>query len=439
VELESTTRSERLSLPTPLTPNTRNTRAPLLSPPALISTLPPFRPPSNTPQRRDAAAEGARPRCCTCASIIFGIVTVVCIVLVLAWGGSISADCIRDAKANSAGQQYKGKIDIYIPTSCRYTNYGYNSRYDYYNYDYYGYNNYGGGKKYISATDGQNCDRDWDLTCKVAEANPSPATYNNVTDTVRAVPNVTTDCACLSTTSTYYLSHKILARSHLGCNTGSHLVDKAEGDFRARFTFDKHVVEPSKYRSVAGPPGNTTSAAAGFTLSEPWAIRWLSRWAEGAFRARATAFDDPAPRVLPGWDVQYAPSCFVSEACGAAVWKGLSGGDESGYPTDALKTRPSENKYPNTQKKRYESGPCAWFVAGTAARDTCDKDLVAMKQAGFHWNYLSSTSDSSLAGDAQLVGGVWSRVCTKLSHCSFAAVDVSHTGFEANCKVHSSN
>ena len=422
VELESTTRSERLSLPTPLTPNTRNPPRPTpLSPPALISTLFPFRPPSNTPQRRDAAAEGARPRCCTGASIIFGIVTVVCIALVLAWGGSVSADCLA-----------KG-------INCGYTNYGY--RYP----TYYGYNYYGGGGsgKYISATDGQNCDRDWDLTCKVAEANPSPATYNNVTDTVRAVPNVTTDCACLTATSSYYLSHKVLARSHLGCSS--------DGDFRASFTFDKHVVEPSKYRSVAGPPGNTTSAAAGFTLSEPWAIRWLSRWAEGAFPSgkghyegvdggdsskAATPSKAAAPRVSPGWDVQYAPTCFVSEACGAAVWKGLSGGDASGYPTEALKTRPSDK---TNSRAWYDKNPCTWFVVGTTARDTCDKDLVAMKKAGFHWNYLSSNSGSTLAGDARLVGGVWSRVCTKLSHCTFAAVDVSHTGFEANCKVHSSN
>ena len=331
------------------------------------------------------------------------------------------------------------------------------SRYAYYNYGfgYYGYTQPTKMPTYIAATDGQNCDRDWDLTCKVAEANPSPATYNNVTDNVSAVPGVATDCACLSTTSTYYLSHKILARSHLGCSSG--VKGKAKGDFRASFTFDKHVVEPSMYRSVAGPPGNTTSAAAGFTLSEPWAIRWLPRWAEGAFPSQKGRYENVpvtahsgsesksdsgsesskvvAPRVSPGWDVQYAPSCFVSEACGAAVWKGLSGGDASGYPTEALKTRPFENKYPYTQIKLYESGACAWFVAGTAARDSCDKDLVAMKKAGFHWNYLSSNSDSALAGDAQLVGGVWSRVCTKLSHCTFAAVEVSHTGFQANCKV----
>ena len=341
------------------------------------------------------------PNCCEGRSIAFGILTVVGIVLIIVWG-------------------------LYAPNSPYLNgNYGYN----YYNrnYNYYYHRPFPSKSAY--------CDRDWDLTCKVAEANPSPATYNDVNDTISAVPGVATNCACLTATSTYYLSHKVLARTHLGCIS--------DGDFRASFTFDKHVVEPSKYRSVAGPPGNTTSAAAGFTLSEPWAIRWLSRWAEGAFPSRkghyeaqsskaATPSKAVAPRVSPGWDVQYAPTCFVSEACGAAVWKGLSGGDASGYPTEALKTRP----YDKTSSRAWnDKNPCTWFVVGTTARDTCDKDLVAMKKAGFHLNYLSSNSDSAFAGDARLMSGVWSRLCTKLSHCTFAAVDVSHTGFETNCKV----
>ena len=327
------------------------------------------------------------PNCCEGRSIAFGILTVVGIVLIIVWG-------------------------LYAPNS-PYLNGNYGYIYYNRNYNYYYHRPFPSKSAY--------CDRDWDLTCKVAEANPSPATYNDVNDTISAVPGVATNCACLTATSTYYLSHKVLARTHLGCIS--------DGDFRASFTFDKHVVEPSKYRSVAGPPGNTTSSAAGFTLSEPWVIRWLSRWSAMSWRAHPSKAQ--SSKTPPGWDVQYAPSCFVSEACGAAVWKGLSGGDASGYPTEALKTRPYDK---TSSRAGNDKNPCTWFVVGTTARDTCDKDLVAMKKAGFHLNYLSSNSDSAFAGDARLMSGVWSRVCTKLSHCTFAAVDVSQTGFETNCK-----